>query len=90
MTETDATAAARNAALLNLAQYVVAVDGTKVVTAEAQKVFGLVQHVASLILLDTLRDYQYTHMEGERDPTPIIQKRKNKHRDLPGLEPSLE
>ena len=47
------------ASLVALAQYVVAVDGTKVIEGEARSAFATSQKIASDILNDTLSEYPF-------------------------------
>ena len=54
------TARAKNASLVALAQYIVAVDGTKVCEGEARENFAIAQAVAALILIDTLTDFAFS------------------------------
>lgn len=53
----SATMTAKKAQLVSLAQYVVAVDGTKVVEGEARDSFALTQTLAAKILTETLSEY---------------------------------
>lgn len=55
--QSPATVAAKKAQLVALAQYVVAVDGTKVVEGEARNSFALTQTIAAKILTETLSEY---------------------------------
>lgn len=54
----DPTVTARNAQLVALAQYVIAVDGTKVCEGPARTQFAAVQAAAGTILLDQLAKYR--------------------------------
>lgn len=70
---------AKQASLVALAQYIAAINGNNIVGEESQQVFGLLQQVASLILLDALRGYVYTQSEPatpQPPPTPIRPRRK--------------
>jgi hypothetical protein len=53
------TQTALKASLVALAQYVVAVDGTKVVEGEARSAFATTQKIAADILNDTLSEYPF-------------------------------
>lgn len=59
---------AKNASLIKLAQYVVAVDGTKVVPGEAQKTFASAQELAALILIEALGEFSFK--EQAKPPEP--------------------
>ena len=52
-------AAAKNASLIKLAQYVVAVDGTKVVPGDAKKAFAVAQEIAALVLIEALGEFSF-------------------------------
>lgn len=56
MSDSDKVA---KASLVSLAQYVVAVDGTKVVEGDARKAFAVTQTIAANILNDTLSEYPF-------------------------------
>ena len=62
----NATDVARNASLANLAQYVLAINAENIVDGEAKRIFGLVQQVAGLILLDQMRGYNFQHTDDEK------------------------
>lgn len=59
MTDESASATAKKASLVALAQYVVAVDGTKVVEGEARAAFAITQQIGARILNDTLSEYPF-------------------------------
>lgn len=60
----DATQIAKQTGLVNLAQYLMAVDSYNIESEEAKKAFAMVQQVCCMILLDTLRDFEYQN-QGE-------------------------
>lgn len=53
------TVVAKKASLVALAQYIVAVDGTKVCEGNARDAFATTQCLAATILCDTLADYPF-------------------------------
>jgi hypothetical protein len=55
----DTPDVAKRASLVSLAQYVVAVDGTKVVEGEARSAFAITQTLSAKILTDTLSEYSF-------------------------------
>jgi hypothetical protein len=55
----DPTQLAKQTGLVNLAQYLMAVDAYNIEGDEAKKMFAMVQTIASMILIDTLRDYEF-------------------------------
>ncbi|MFY9718789.1 MAG: hypothetical protein WAK16_04015 [Candidatus Cybelea sp.] len=55
----DTPEVAKKAQLVSLAQYVVAVDGTKVCEGLARSAFAVTQEAAARILTDALREYPF-------------------------------
>ena len=61
MADSDKLPNVRNAQLVNLAQTTLAINGNNMAGEDSRKAFDVLQQVCCLILLDNLRDYEYTH-----------------------------
>lgn len=66
----DATQTARNASCVSLAQYIVAVNAGNFDEGSSRDSFAVVQQLASLILIDALRNYEYVNIPNIPDAAP--------------------